>query len=578
MCRPTAPLRADGPLFLLTIDQAAQTPFPPGCPVVYHFRPSSSASAATDFRSGTVSAVSLNPIRKSFVFRVARRRSSSAAASQLSDWGEDEVDEDELAFASGCPVHYWTAAGADDRTQVAGEIVFAAKHVKDGKASGMRYIVKYAIEENLWRVEEGVMAERLTFDAKGTNDEHSASNANKQAEMSANNTDAPSPPVVVRVSLSSGTSTDGGDSQLESALQVDRGLSPAMDHDERRKASTRLPLKPPPSHALPQEKALSKDRTSFQLKPKLLPQSGVDVRPSTADKNLPQSTCDGVTSPLTCEFSEDVERPAQRAVIRPRPSPKRGAAAADCRTDVAEGAEGPPRKQQKHGNGSGVTRGERLWAEEGEVGERGKGEGDLTYQLTVPLWVLDVPRKTDLFGYLIGANGSKTKNIARESGCVIHISRFKREARQPMRITVTPRGSWADVEKAISMLEKDLQDHIEEAGATGRLRYELRASSSFFSRAASGALRMGGDRWIQLLELPCIDGRQLARAPGKRTCLDPALQRWIWDRTRCAAELFVAGPGTPLARCRPYVLVQGRNLRQVERAAAMVTNARHDPS
>ena len=143
MCRPTAPLRADGPLFLLTIDQAAQTPFPPGCPVVYHFRPSSSASAATDFRSGTVSAVSLNPIRKSFVFRVARRRSSFAAASQLSDWGEDEVDEDELAFASGCPVHYWTAAGADDRAQVAGEIVFAAKHVKDGKASGMRYIVNF---------------------------------------------------------------------------------------------------------------------------------------------------------------------------------------------------------------------------------------------------------------------------------------------------------------------------------------------------------------------------------------------------------------------------------------------------
>ena len=139
-------------------------------------------------------------------------------------------------------------------------------------------------------------------------------------------------------------------------------------------------LNSPPTKAVQQKVTPTRSQEQFKLHPKLpprgakLPQADVYVRQpapashrAAAKPTSPQS--DGVTSPLTCELSE-----------------------ADGTTRT-EGSRERPRKQQKHGQTerAGATLGARVWAEEGEITERRWGKEGVSCQLTVPLWVTDVP-------------------------------------------------------------------------------------------------------------------------------------------------------------------------------------------
>jgi len=224
-----------------------------------------------------------------------------------------------------------------------------------------------------------------------------------------------------------------------------------------------------------------------------------------------------------------------------------------------------------------------------DMADHSNGEEVLTCQLTVPLWVLDY--QGDFFLHLVGAKnngmrGYKTKRIYAETDCKVQISRFSKKAGEPMRITIRSGHKYhgpvlrINMEKAITMVEDYIQDYIEEDGAHGRLRFELRAGSlanSLLYRAESGAVQINNDYWIQLLELPCIRNGGITN-PGSKVRLNHNLQKRIWDCTECSAEIFADCPDMPLKTCKPYALIHGSELKQVERATAMITNTRHDPS
>mmetsp|Transcript_22702 Transcript_22702/g.36854 ORF Transcript_22702/g.36854 Transcript_22702/m.36854 type:complete len:171 (+) Transcript_22702:2-514(+) len=146
-----------------------------------------------------------------------------------------------------------------------------------------------------------------------------------------------------------------------------------------------------------------------------------------------------------------------------------------------------------------------------------------------------------------------------------------------------------DMKRAILMVEECILDYIgnikKEPGAYGRLRFELRAGSFpsvHLPRSESGAVQIissddGSKRWMQLLELPCIPQHDsvFTNSSGGKMRLSHDLQNRIWDDgIQCSAELFIDCVDTPLKMCKPYVVVHGIELRQVERAAALITNAR----
>mmetsp|Transcript_6867 Transcript_6867/g.15186 ORF Transcript_6867/g.15186 Transcript_6867/m.15186 type:complete len:130 (-) Transcript_6867:253-642(-) len=129
------------------------------------------------------------------------------------------------------------------------------------------------------------------------------------------------------------------------------------------------------------------------------------------------------------------------------------------------------------------------------------------------------------------------------------------------------------------MVEGHIQDFLREDGANGRLSFELRAESAtspLIPRSQSGAVEINHHRWIQLVELPCVRNGGIATSRKQGAYLQRNLQSRIWDCTKCSVELFIDSPGRPLKYCKPYVLIHGKELAQVEQATAMVTNAYHE--
>lgn len=179
----------------------------------------------------------------------------------------------------------------------------------------------------------------------------------------------------------------------------------------------------------------------------------------------------------------------------------------------------------------------------------------------------------------------KARKIGKKTCCFVGVSRNKSDG---VMFTLkafgrggSNRQSRSDVEMAIDMLEMSLHDYVKEVSAHRRLSYELRAGSppSPFVIAAetSGAVQISqGGGWIQLLELSCVRTDLLVKVCRAQTRLQLKrdVQQRIWNDTKCSVEVYNdGGPSSPLTLCRPYVIIQGKELGQVERATAMVTRA-----
>lgn len=179
------------------------------------------------------------------------------------------------------------------------------------------------------------------------------------------------------------------------------------------------------------------------------------------------------------------------------------------------------------------------------------------------------------------------KKIEQRTACKVHYSRYDYKKRMPMKITIKTdsqrqdgRNLRDDIERAIKMIEGILLDYINEGDANNRLLYELRSGSianSILPQDDSGAVQIHNNCWFQLLEIPCIP-RELTVGYGTTMRLRADLVKIIMTETNCHVTLYADGPVEPLRWCKPYVLVQGRSLSQVNRATEMITNARHESS
>ena len=90
--------------------------------------------------------------------------------------------------------------------------------------------------------------------------------------------------------------------------------------------------------------------------------------------------------------------------------------------------------------------------------------------------------------HLIGqrdcVTGHKTKRIHSITGCKVNLSRYDKERKIPMIITIQTDPRYhesndhrGNMEKAIAMVEESLYDFINDRDANSRLRHELRSGS-----------------------------------------------------------------------------------------------------
>lgn len=159
-------------VFQLSTEQADKLSFPEGCPVFYNFRRNhhdninDEGAVITEVREGIVKAVYMNPLEKRFEYKIERRVVTSTASMVEVAM----VMEDDISYAIGCPVLVAKKMKKSGKNTTAGEEqpikgkVLFAKPIHDitGRIS-MSYIVQYEVEGG-WRIEEGVVADRLKFD------------------------------------------------------------------------------------------------------------------------------------------------------------------------------------------------------------------------------------------------------------------------------------------------------------------------------------------------------------------------------------------------------------------------------
>jgi hypothetical protein len=135
---------------------------------------------------------------------------------------------------------------------------------------------------------------------------------------------------------------------------------------------------------------------------------------------------------------------------------------------------------------------------------------------------------------------------------------------------------------AKEMVEEYICEFTQDRLSEGRLHFELSStlSGTFESiRSRSGAVtkRMSDTShgWIQLVEFLSVrkDG---IRKFGNQTSLDQNIIQIIDKETNCSARLFIDQFNTSHQMlCEPYVLISGRRLDDVNKAASIITNSRH---
>lgn len=135
---------------------------------------------------------------------------------------------------------------------------------------------------------------------------------------------------------------------------------------------------------------------------------------------------------------------------------------------------------------------------------------------------------------------------------------------------------------AKEMVEECICEFTKDRLSEGRLRFELSSTltgtfESIRSRSGAVTKRMSDTShgWIQLVEFLSVrkDG---IRNVGNQTSLDQNIMKMIEKETHCSARLFIDQFNTSHHMlCEPYVLICGRRLDDVNKAASIITDSRH---
>ncbi len=178
-------------------------------------------------------------------------------------------------------------------------------------------------------------------------------------------------------------------------------------------------------------------------------------------------------------------------------------------------------------------------------------------------------------------------DIGRESDCTISINGFNKGSLSQtpdalIRINIKSNSSnLQDLDDAREKVMNHLLDYmdiIDDAGAKGRLTYEV--AMSYFSphnptdstSNAVGWRGPNGSGFLSLIELPFvyIDGRKSFHAPMVTQTLENS---HCVKRLGCLIKVFGDDFGVPLKYCDPYALVSGASWQAVDEAVEIVRDA-----
>lgn len=152
-------------LTLLNASQASAQRYPPGCPVVYGLR-HSSTSKRLDAYQATVKHIFIDVVSRNFFYEVVKRTDyyelGSKSALDLEQQVGKLVNEDELAYAINCPVKVKGLIDNDPDKRLAGRIVCPGKAKND---LGMTYTVQFLIgKTGFLRVQQHVPWADIDYD------------------------------------------------------------------------------------------------------------------------------------------------------------------------------------------------------------------------------------------------------------------------------------------------------------------------------------------------------------------------------------------------------------------------------
>lgn len=153
-------------LTILNASQASDQRYPPGCPVVYGLR-HSSTSMRLDAYQATVKHIFIDVMSRTFFYEVVKRtdyfEQGSKMALDLEQQVGKLVHEDELAYAINCPVRVKGLIDNDPDKRLTGRIVCPGKAKND---SGMTYTVQFLIgKTGFLRVQKHVPSADIEYDS-----------------------------------------------------------------------------------------------------------------------------------------------------------------------------------------------------------------------------------------------------------------------------------------------------------------------------------------------------------------------------------------------------------------------------
>jgi len=213
-------------------------------------------------------------------------------------------------------------------------------------------------------------------------------------------------------------------------------------------------------------------------------------------------------------------------------------------------------------------------------------------EIKIPFWLQrDQSTQKSLFLYLVGSNhpayrGNRTvKHIGRETDCNIRVNFVQNGPthqgfRTPITIAINARTSnpamcARDIHFARVKIQDFLLDRVQRDGSRGRLLYDLAsscggphrpmASRSKCVRAKDPFAEDDRQVFMTVVHLPFED------VGGKKNfhvdfLLTSSFLTHLWHETGCYVKAAYNGSGIPVKLCFPYLLVMGKNWRNVDRA------------
>lgn len=174
-----------------------------------------------------------------------------------------------------------------------------------------------------------------------------------------------------------------------------------------------------------------------------------------------------------------------------------------------------------------------------------------------------------MLAFLIGVGGEKVKKVEFETSCLIQIRPTNWKMGEYLQINIKPNiaSNHHGVIGARDMIVKSLLEFLVDKCAKGKLLYQLAASSSGKfrnERSDSGVVHQRSHFSTDLTLM------KLVNLP--RFFLNQETRDSVQTTTGCSVEMF-SHYDAQLKRLMPHALVWGENCEQVEKAAAIVTDA-----